>query len=276
MSSSRACSIGYVGESDGQSMNLDRSSILKNSFLFVLATLLTALMTAVSTLLVISGLRSKKRVHIRTHKKGFLADKKNALIFYRVFSAAYDILNPQFYTESMRCKIVDSIKGESLRILDVGCGTGYTTQGILDHEGVGEVVGVDINPVQLNRAFKKLHDKSKNLSFSRGDAEDLPFADSTFDAVISVGAIEYFPDPERAILEMSRVVKRGGLVVVGGPEFSWFRKVALDKFFYTPSVIETKYMFSKAGLKDEKSFLLGVETVFGTDCYVIVGTGRKV
>ena len=256
-------------------MTLQKLSLFRNSLLFTFATILTVLMTALSMLFVFSGQKVKKSIQLKEGKRAFLANKENALKFYKVFSAGYDFLNPQFYTGVMRGQIVDLVQGECLRVLDVGCGTGYTTEGLLGHEGVVEVVGLDMNSVQLGRASKKLHRKNNRVSFSRGDAENLPFGDNLFDVVVSIGAIEYFPDPDRAIFEMARVVKQGGLVVVGGPEYGWFRKVALDKFFYSPSMDETTEMLSKSGLKDEKSFLVGVKTIFGTGGYVIVGTGRK-
>ena len=98
--------------------------------------------------------------------QGFLADKQRALNFYRIFSAAYDILNPYLYTDKMRDEIVSQIKiGADLRVLDVGCGTGYTTLGVLNRRDVCEVVGLDMNPVQLNRAPKNCIQKKPGYPF---------------------------------------------------------------------------------------------------------------
>ena len=130
-------------------------------------------------------------------------------------------------------------------MLDVGCGTGYTTSGVLSRKDVCEVVGLDMNPVQLNKAVKNLHSKKDRLSISRGDAENLPFIDDSFDAVISVGAIEYFPDPEKVLKELARVANPNGNVIVCGPESAWFSKFALNRVFYTPSVKEMERDFSQ-------------------------------
>ena len=210
------------------------------------------------------------------HNAAFLADKQRALNFYRVFSAAYDILNPHLYTDCMRSEIVTRIgSGKGLRVLDVGCGTGYTTAGILKRTNVCEVVGVDMNPVQLSKAARNLHAEKPKTSLSRGDVENLPFQDGTFDAVISVGALEYFPDPEQALKEMARVTKPDGKVVVCGPEATWFAQLGLDKVFYTPLSGEVEGLFRGAELKEVKSELTGVRTVFGTDKYVVVAWGTK-
>ena len=210
------------------------------------------------------------------NSRAFLADKKRALAYYNLLSSAYDVLNPYFYTSSMRgevAKLVD--REEPLRVLDVGCGTGYTTAGILRLGSVCEVVGVDQNRKQLQRAARNLNMEKTKLSLSRGDVENLPFADEVFDAVVSVGAIEYFPDSERALKEMTRVVKQGGKVVVGGPEFNWFKKVLLHKVFYAPAQKDFEGVFCRAGLKKVKMMLTGVATFFDTDQYVLIAAGTK-
>ncbi len=208
--------------------------------------------------------------------EGFLADKQRALNFYRIFSAAYDILNPYLYTDTMRNEMVSQIKiGADLRVLDVGCGTGYTTSGVLSRRDVCEVVGLDMNPVQLKKAVKNLHSKKARLSISRGDAENLPFVDDSFDAVISVGAIEYFPDPERVLKELTRVANPNGNIIVCGPESAWFSKFALNRVFYTASVKEMDGIFRNAGLVQVRSVLTGVNTFFGTGRYVVFTVGTK-
>ncbi len=220
--------------------------------------------------------KALKRQHAKSQENAFLADKQRALSFYWVFSAAYDFLNPYLYTSDMRKEIVNMISNDGCsRVLDVGCGTGYTTAGILSKRNICEVVGVDMNPKQLAKATHNLSIEKTRTSLSRGDVENLPFQDEVFDAVVSVGAIEYFPDPESALKEMARVSKRGGKVIVAGPELGWFRKVALDKFFYTPSAREMNALFRKAELKAAGSVLIGVDTFLGTGKYVVVASGIK-
>jgi ubiquinone/menaquinone biosynthesis C-methylase UbiE len=247
----------------------------ENTLRFALASALTGIMSAVVIFFVLAKERQRKNQSAQEPAKAFLADKQKAFSFYRVFSATYDVLNPPFYTDTMRSKIAALIEGEGLLVLDVGCGTGYTTKGILNQKGLCEVVGLDMNPVQLGRAIKNLRGEKARTFLSRGDAENLPFVDETFDVVVSIGAIEYFPNPEQAVKEMTRVAKRGGVVVVGGPEYTWFRKFALHRFFYTPSKAEVEEFFVKAGLEEEKTVLTGVDTAFGTRNYVVVAAGRK-
>ncbi len=245
------------------------------SCLFFLASLLTGLVSLVALGFVFAKQKTEK-THEPKKAKGFLADEHKALNFYRVFSVAYDTLNPYLYTDAMRSEMVNQIpNGANLRVLDVGCGTGYTTSGVLKRGDVSEMVALDMNPVQLKRAVKNLRPEKVRTFISRGDADNLPFADYSFDAVISVGAIEYFPDPEKTIMEFARVIKSSGTVIVGGPELGWFSKLALNRVFYTPSVREMETFFRKADLVRVKSSLTGMKTFFGTSKYVVFAVGKK-
>jgi SAM-dependent methyltransferase len=253
----------------------EKSSQLASSVLFILASLLTGLMSALAFASVYARSR-KKRASSENLKAGFLADKQRALNFYKVFSAAYDTLNPHLYTDRMRSEIASQIgDGPSLRVLDVGCGTGYTTRGILKRANVAEAIGLDMTPVQLGRASKNLRSSRARVSLYRGDVENLPFRDQSFDAVVSVGAIEYFPNPQKALKEMARVAKPNGAVVVCGPEWAWFGKLGLDRVFYTPSEREVEGFFRGAGLVGVRSVLTGVDTFFWTGKYVSVVAGTR-
>jgi ubiquinone/menaquinone biosynthesis C-methylase UbiE len=245
------------------------------SGLFFFASLLTGIVSLLAFSFVLAKQKGEKQTSSRT-AEGFLADEHRALNFYRIFSVAYDILNPYLYTAAMREQMVGRVQNSAnLRVLDVGCGTGYTTAGLLKLENIHEVVALDMNPVQLKRAVKNLFSEKNRTSISRGDADNLPFTDRSFDAVISVGAVEYFPDPEKALNELTRVTKPGGTVIVGGPALEWFSKFALNKIFYTPSAIELDKAFRQAHLTNVNSYLTGVKTFFGTGNYVVFAVGQK-
>jgi ubiquinone/menaquinone biosynthesis C-methylase UbiE len=97
------------------------------------------------------------------------------------------------YDESIRGQIVSQLQNDGdLRVLDVGCRTGYTTAGILKRNKAFEVVALDMNPVQLRKATENLAAAKHRGFISRGDADNLPFTDESFDEVISVGQSSIF------------------------------------------------------------------------------------
>ncbi|MFD1146720.1 class I SAM-dependent methyltransferase [Saccharothrix hoggarensis] len=96
------------------------------------------------------------------------------------------------------------------RWLDVGCGTGALTAAVLAHAEPAEVVGVDPADGFLNSARGRVTDP--RVSFESGDARALPFADDRFDVVVGGLALNFVPDPVRAVAESVRVASPGGVV----------------------------------------------------------------
>ncbi len=206
----------------------------------------------------------------------FLANNRRAIAYYNLLSKVYDILNPYLYTSSMRDVITERLDvSKPLRILDVGCGTGYTTIGVLKASIAFEIVGIDQNSEQLRRARRNLNDEKRRTSLVRGDVDHLPFKSERFEAVVSAGAIEYFSDPGKAINEIARVTKVNGQVIVAGPRFDWFRRLLLDRVFYTPAEQDYRNMFNSSGLRTASVITTGVTTLFSTSEYALVAVGIK-
>lgn len=86
------------------------------------------------------------------------------------------------------------------RVLEVGCGAGHLTQ-VLADRGI-DIIGVDPNPNAAELAG------SERVQTMRGEALD--FEDDSFDAIVSVHAIEHIPALEVALVEMARVLRPGG------------------------------------------------------------------
>ena len=147
---------------------------------------------------------------------GVLENKARARVFYKYLSKVYDEINPFVWNETMRAEALSLFDvDEDDRVLDVGCGTGFGTEGLLEY--TERVHGIDQSAHQLEQAYAKFGRRGP-VKFYRGDAERLPFADDAFDAVWSSGSIEYWPDPVATLREFRRVVKPGGNVLVVGPD----------------------------------------------------------
>lgn len=112
--------------------------------------------------------------------------------------------------ERFCCALGDAGRGD---VLDVACGPG--TLAVAVARDAARVVGLDATGAMLDRARRRADAASLHkVSFVEGDAENLPFDDGTFDAVVNRASLHHFLDPGRAIAEMARVLKPGGRAVI--------------------------------------------------------------
>ena len=105
-----------------------------------------------------------------------------------------------------------------MRLLDVGCGPGSITAGLAQAVAPGEVVGIDLQPTLIERARTAARGVA-NLRFEVGDLYRLPFADGSFDAVFANGILMHLAEPLRALAELRRVLRSGGIAGVRDPDF---------------------------------------------------------
>lgn len=99
-------------------------------------------------------------------------------------------------------------KGEA--VLDVACGTGVVA--ITAARRGARVRGMDLSPVLLEDARRNAAIINADIEFLEGDAEALPYADASFDVVLSQFGHIFAPRPEIAIAEILRVLKPGGRI----------------------------------------------------------------
>lgn len=101
--------------------------------------------------------------------------------------------------------------GPGSRVLDVACGTGVLARTAAARVGpTGSVAGLDVNPGMLAVAARL----EPRVEWRQGVAEDLPYADQSFDAVVSQFGLMFFTDRRKALEEMFRVLTPGGWLAV--------------------------------------------------------------
>jgi ubiquinone/menaquinone biosynthesis C-methylase UbiE len=98
------------------------------------------------------------------------------------------------------------------RILETAAGTGIVTRAVGDALPKATIVATDINPAVVEFAAQHVH--SEQVTFERADAQDLPFDDATFDLVLCLFGVMFFPDKVRANAEARRVLQPGGRYVL--------------------------------------------------------------
>lgn len=101
----------------------------------------------------------------------------------------------------------------SARILDVGCGPGSITLGLAALVPQGSVVGVDTSHELMRRNEKEAREKGvENVRYELGDIYALPFEDGVFDVTHVHQVLCHLTDPLRALREIRRVTRPGGIV----------------------------------------------------------------
>ena len=122
-------------------------------------------------------------------------------------------------------ELLDVRPGQS--VLDVGCGLGDDVTVLAELVGDdGRVTGLDINADIVAEARRRMADLGIKAEFVGGDAYELPFSDNSFDRCQSERVFAHLTDPERALEEIKRVLKPGGLVAFHDPDWHTITSVS--------------------------------------------------
>jgi ubiquinone/menaquinone biosynthesis C-methylase UbiE len=96
------------------------------------------------------------------------------------------------------------------KILDVGCGTGSLTFALVQAADLGEIAAIDYSPVFVEEAIRRNTDP--RIKIRQADACALPFGGGTFDRALALLVLHFVPEADKAVAEMRRVVRSGGVV----------------------------------------------------------------
>lgn len=96
------------------------------------------------------------------------------------------------------------------KVLDVGCGTGSLTFALARSADLGEIAAIDFSPVFV--AAAQARNADPRIKISQADACALPFPDNSFDRTLALLVLHFVPEAPKAIAEMARVTRPGGVV----------------------------------------------------------------
>jgi ArsR family transcriptional regulator len=161
----------------------------------------------------------------------------------------------------------------AVRVADLGCGEGHLA--IEATRWARQVVGVDVSERVLDTARALAQSRSiRNITFKKGEIEDLPLEDGSMDVALLSQALHHAKDPARAIAEASRILAPGGtllLLDLKSHKEEWVKKLG-DKWMGFDEESLRK-MMRDAGLKDLQ-FEIGASKR-GDPFQVIVASGKK-
>lgn len=164
------------------------------------------------------------------------------------------------------------------RWLDVGCGTGALSQTILATSNPKTIEGIDRSDGFVAYARNKVNDR--RVTFEVGDAQALPVESNPYDVAVSGLVLNFVPQPERMVSEMTRAVKQNGIVALYVWDYSG--KMQLMRYFWDaakaidPAAADLdeglrfpvcnpdalRDLFRNAGLNQVKTKAIDVETHF--------------
>ena len=200
----------------------------------------------------------------------------------KTLKEVHDEVPPDYYDSSIKTNVIQrfyhgrrfkeicdlSLPAEG-KILDVGCDGGTLLREVAASVGAARVVGVDLSA----EAVAYCLGKSPEFDVVVGDGEDLPFADSSFDAIFCSEVLEHVERPEKLLSEIRRCLRDDGYGVLAVPQetplfkFIWFfwtrfgkgkvwRHAHVQEF--TAEVLVRLAKNAGFRVEEDKSFLLGM------------------
>ncbi len=133
------------------------------------------------------------------------------------------MLKKELYNHTFRATIDTFVSQNRIhdgqKVLDIGCGWGRIAIGLLTRFPNLKVSGIDVSEEAISRAPALIEKETGNSSVDMrvGTAEKLPFADNSFDCIISTRVFQYIQDPQEAMQEVMRVLKPHGRVTISVP-----------------------------------------------------------
>ncbi len=195
-------------------------------------------------------------------------DRENKA-FFDLWASFYDVTLIKPYLLFIQKKIAKYIDlKNNPKVLDVGCGTGDALV-FLSKTGHPSLFGLDISEKMLEKANRKMRGKA---ILKTGSVEKIPFSSNSFDYVLSTEAFHHFPNPDKAVKEMKRVLKKNGKLIIADINFyfkfiHWlFKKIEPGHVkIYNES--EFKSLFNKNNIKILNQRRIGL--------FVIATIGKK-
>ncbi len=152
-------------------------------------------------------------------------------------------------------------------ILDAGCGTGGFIRFLARERPAWQVTGVDASDLACGLARERT-----KASIVQANLERLPFADGSFDAVVTADVLYHVEDDRQALREIRRVLRPGGIVVYNVPAYRWL-------WSYHDVATESRRRYSKGELKGklrDAELTPRVMTYWNTVLFPLIAFRRKV
>lgn len=189
--------------------------------------------------------------------------------YFDTIANQWDSMRQSFFSEAVRDKAyaVAGVKPGNTAA-DIGAGTGFITEGLLPLGA--RVIAIDQSSVMLEQMRHKFGAKA-NIDYRQGTAERLPVEDNALDFAFANMYLHHVESPDKAIIEMSRILKPGGKLVITDLDEHSFEFLVTEQHdrWMGFKREDVKRWFEEAGLKQ-----VAVDCV-GQNCCASSGTGEQ-
>ena len=169
--------------------------------------------------------------------------------YFDQVASQWDEMRRQFFGEGVSRAAIDAARiGPGMLVADIGTGTGFLAERALD--AGARVVGVDISAAMLAEVRARLADRP--FEARSGDTAALPLGAGEVDAALGNMVLHHTEDPPAAILEMARILKPGGRLVITDADIhthEWLRTEQHDRWLGFDRG-DIRRWFQAAGLED--------------------------
>lgn len=180
--------------------------------------------------------------------------KSKSQEFFSSAAGEWDRLRAELFGDRADLHALVGLLDERWTVGDLGCGTGQISESLAPF--VGRVIAVDDSPAMLAAARRRLKQR-ETVEVRRGELESLPIGDGELDSAVIFLVLHFVPDPLRSLMEVRRVLKPGGRVMIadmtphereeyrqrmghvwlgfGADQLAkWVEEAGLERFRYTP------------------------------------------
>lgn len=193
------------------------------------------------------------------NQKGFTAEFDS---FYTRFSGVYDFLVKSLPVwKNWLKRTLPHIQGP--RVLEASFGTGYL---LTQYAGRFRAFGIDYNAVMAQIAKRNLHRKGLTACLQQADVSHLPYASHSFDTLVNTMAFSGYPDGVAALIEMGRVLKPGGKLVMVDIDYpkerNWLGMVTTKFWMASGDIIrDMESLFKEVGWEFQEEEIGGFGSV---------------
>ncbi|MDF2505472.1 MULTISPECIES: class I SAM-dependent methyltransferase [Clostridium] len=168
----------------------------------------------------------------------------NSTEYFNDIAPKWNVIRSEYFEERLKYKVLSKVNIKDKIVADLGCGTGFISMALAGEAGI--VFSID-NSINMLKELKKLITSKdlNNIYPIKSSLDNIVLFDESLDAVFINMALHHIHDAEKAINEMSRILKKGGSVIISDVmehNGEWAREEMFDEWLGFSNAQITKWL----------------------------------